>query len=88
MRGSNPAIATASPATTRGERVTFLLLGLALMAAIIPVGPAIPAADRGSIPATCTAPTARTARGDCASAAQAGFTIRSAELRMALMFLP
>lgn len=43
-------------AAHRGERAVYALLALAMLGTLIPVGPAIPRAERAAVAATCPGP--------------------------------
>lgn len=92
MRGpiqTRPIQTPAPLVASRGERITFLMLALAFVGAVIPVGPAIPSATQMAVAATCPGPDASGMAARCAEAAYQEDTIEPpAALRIAAMFLP
>lgn len=99
MRGSlTDCTALIAPATvSRREGIAFALLGLALIGAVVPVGPLLPRADRVAIPyrtvsaevASCTILDRARPFGACAAPMdQVAEIAPAAALRMAAIFLP
>lgn len=47
---------TSGSVAPMGERIVYVLLGLVLIGAIVPIGPTIPNAQNGAVPPVCSAP--------------------------------